>query len=76
MAQKYNYYEKFEENDKINELSIEDIKKLIPHRYPFLLIDKLIDIVPQKSAVGVKNVTFNENFFKVISSQCQLCLVL
>ena len=61
---------------KINELSIEDIKKLIPHRYPFLLIDKLIDIVPQKSAVGVKNVTFNENFFKVISSQCQLCLVL
>ena len=56
---------------KSNELSIEDIKKLIPHRYPFLLIDKLIDIVPQKSAVGVKNVTFNENFFKVISSQCQ-----
>ena len=61
---------------KINELSIEDIKKLIPHRYPFLLIDKLIDIVPQKSAVGVKNVTFNKIFFKVISSQCQLCLVL
>ena len=45
-------------------LNIEQIKKLIPHRYPFLLIDKLIDIVPEKSATGVKNVTFNENFFQ------------
>ena len=49
---------------KKNELNIEDIKKLIPHRYPFLLIDKLIDIIPKESAVGVKNVTFNENFFQ------------
>ena len=49
---------------KKNELNIEDIKKLIPHRYPFLLIDKLIDIEPEKSATGIKNVTFNENFFQ------------
>ena len=49
---------------KKNELNIEEIKKLIPHRYPFLLIDKLIDIIPKESAVGVKNVTFNENFFQ------------
>ena len=49
---------------KKNELNIEEIKKLIPHRYPFLLIDKLIDIIPKQSAVGVKNVTFNENFFQ------------
>ena len=49
---------------KKNELKIEEIKKLIPHRYPFLLIDKLIDIIPKESAVGVKNVTFNENFFQ------------
>ena len=46
------------------ELSIEDIKKLIPHRYPFLLIDKLIDIIPDQSATGIKNVTINENFFQ------------
>ncbi|MDC3091395.1 3-hydroxyacyl-ACP dehydratase FabZ [Rickettsiales bacterium] len=46
------------------ELSIEDIKKLIPHRYPFLLVDKIIDIVPFESATGIKNVTINENFFQ------------
>ena len=49
---------------KKKELNIEEIKKLIPHRYPFLLIDKLIEIEPNKSAVGIKNVTFNENFFQ------------
>ncbi len=49
---------------KKTELNIEDIKRLIPHRYPFLLIDKLVDIIPGESAVGVKNVTFNENFFQ------------
>ena len=45
-------------------IDIEQIKSLIPHRYPFLLIDKLIDIIPNESATGVKNVTFNENFFQ------------
>ena len=45
-----------------NELNIEEIKGLIPHRYPFLLIDKLKDIVPFESATGIKNVTVNENF--------------
>ena len=49
---------------KKKELNIEDIKDLIPHRYPFLLIDKLIDIIPGTSATGIKNVTFNENFFQ------------
>ena len=49
---------------KKKELNIEDIKDLIPHRYPFLLIDKLIDIIPDTSATGIKNVTFNENFFQ------------
>tara|TARA_B100000242_G_C42980878_1_gene455283 strand:- start:503 stop:967 length:465 start_codon:yes stop_codon:yes gene_type:complete len=47
-----------------NKITIEEIKKLIPHQYPFLLIDKLEDINPFKSATGVKNVTFNENFFQ------------
>ncbi len=47
-----------------SEIDIEKIKELIPHRYPFLLIDKLKDIVPFESAVGIKNVTFNENYFQ------------
>lgn len=41
-----------------------DIKKIIPHRYPFLLVDRVIEIEPGKSAVGIKNVTANEPFFQ------------
>ena len=40
-----------------------DIIKLIPHRFPFLLIDKLTDIIINKSIIGIKAVTFNEPFF-------------
>ena len=40
-----------------------DIIKLIPHRHPFLLIDKVTDIVINKSIIGIKAVTFNEPFF-------------
>ena len=43
--------------------NIDEIKGLIPHRYPFLLIDKVIDIVKNQSATGIKNVTVNEPFF-------------
>ena len=43
--------------------NIDEIKKLIPHRYPFLLIDKVFDIVKNESATGVKNVTVNEPYF-------------
>ena len=42
---------------------IDEIKKLIPHRYPFLLIDKVTDIVKNESATGFKNVTVNEPYF-------------
>ncbi len=45
-------------------LMIEDIQKLLPHRYPFLLVDRIIEFVPNKSATGIKNVTFNEPFFQ------------
>ena len=48
----------------MTDLNIEQIKSLIPHRYPFLLVDKLVDIIPNESATGIKNVTFNENFFQ------------
>lgn len=44
-------------------ISIERILELIPHRYPFLLIDKIIDVDRDLSATGVKNVTINEPFF-------------
>ena len=43
--------------------NIDEIKRLIPHRYPFLLIDKVIDIVKNQSATGIKNVTVNEPYF-------------
>jgi 3-hydroxyacyl-[acyl-carrier-protein] dehydratase len=39
------------------------VKKILPHRYPFLLVDKVIEFVPGKRAVGVKKVTTNEEFF-------------
>ena len=41
-----------------------EIQDILPHRYPFLLIDKILDVVPGKSAVGIKNVTINEPFFQ------------
>ena len=44
--------------------NIETIKRIIPHRYPFLLIDKVIDIAPCKNARGLKNVTINEPHFQ------------
>jgi 3-hydroxyacyl-[acyl-carrier-protein] dehydratase len=45
-------------------LSLEDIQKLLPHRYPFSLVDRIIKYVPGKLAVGIKNVTFNEPHFQ------------
>lgn len=41
-----------------------DIQKILPHRYPFLLVDRIVELVPGKSAVGIKNVTVNEPFFQ------------
>ncbi len=45
-------------------LDVNRIMDLIPHRYPFLLVDKLTNIVKGKSAVGIKNVTINEGLFQ------------
>ena len=44
-------------------VDIEQIMKMIPHRYPFLMIDRVGEIVPKQSAVGTKNVTINESYF-------------
>jgi len=44
-------------------MTVQEIEKLLPHRYPFLLVDRIIELDPNKRVVGVKCVTANENFF-------------
>lgn len=44
--------------------SIGDILNILPHRYPFLLVDRILSVEPGKRIVGLKNVTFNEEFFQ------------
>ncbi|HNW33593.1 MAG TPA: UDP-3-O-acyl-N-acetylglucosamine deacetylase [Candidatus Ozemobacteraceae bacterium] len=44
-------------------MNIEEIKQILPHRYPFLLVDRMVSIEPGVSAVGYKNITANEEFF-------------
>ena len=44
--------------------TIEDILKVVPHRYPFVLIDRIIDYHPGDKLTAIKNVTFNEHFFQ------------
>ena len=69
--------------------NIEKIVNMIPHRYPMLLIDKVEDLILGESAIGIKNVTANENFFTghfpskmvmpgvlMIESMAQTCAVL
>ena len=45
-------------------LDIDAIREILPHRYPFLLVDRITEIEPGKRAVGIKNVTANEPFFQ------------
>src|SRR5437762_5574301 len=54
------------ENDLSMEtvLDSEAIKKLLPHRYPFLLVDRVIEFVPRERIVGIKQVSINESFFQ------------
>ena len=44
-------------------LTVNGIKDILPHRYPFLMIDRVEEVIEGKSAKGYKNVTINENFF-------------
>lgn len=44
--------------------SVEEIQSILPHRYPFLLVDKIVELEPHKRIVGIKNVTINEEFFQ------------
>ena len=45
-------------------MDIKEIQKFLPHRYPFLLVDRIIEIEPGTKAIGIKNVTVNEEFFQ------------
>ena len=45
-------------------LNTMEIQNILPHRYPFLLVDRVTEIEADKRAVGIKNVTFNESFFQ------------
>ncbi len=44
-------------------MDIGQIMKILPHRYPFLLVDRILELVPRERIVGLKNVTINEHFF-------------
>jgi UDP-3-O-[3-hydroxymyristoyl] N-acetylglucosamine deacetylase/3-hydroxyacyl-[acyl-carrier-protein] dehydratase len=63
-------YEKAEKTERIKKfgtdalLDIRRIQKILPHRYPFLLVDKVIEIDGDRRIKGIKNVTFNEQFFQ------------
>ena len=49
---------------ELGEADIKRIMQLLPHRYPFLLLDRIIEMNGEESAIGIKNVTFNEPFFQ------------
>jgi 3-hydroxyacyl-[acyl-carrier-protein] dehydratase len=44
-------------------LNIEEIQRILPQRFPFLMIDRIVELEPEKKVVAIKNVTFNEGFF-------------
>jgi 3-hydroxyacyl-[acyl-carrier-protein] dehydratase len=45
-------------------MDINEIQKFLPHRYPFLLVDRILEMVPGTKATGIKNITINEEFFR------------
>ena len=47
----------------IERMDIEEILHAIPHRYPFLMIDRVVDVTPDERATGIKNVSINESYF-------------
>jgi len=49
---------------KTKPVDIQEIMRLLPHRYPFLLVDRITSLIPSTSVIGIKNVTVNEPFFQ------------
>ncbi|HAE37277.1 MAG TPA: 3-hydroxyacyl-[acyl-carrier-protein] dehydratase FabZ [Candidatus Riflebacteria bacterium] len=56
-------YAESQQRKEYEMMYIEEIKTILPHRYPFLLVDRILSLVPGESIVGIKNVTANEEFF-------------
>jgi 3-hydroxyacyl-[acyl-carrier-protein] dehydratase len=56
--------DKAERPEVTAEIDLKRIMQMIPHRYPFLMIDKVVNVVRGTSATGIKNVTINEHFFQ------------
>ena len=48
----------------MKDMDISKILDLLPHRYPFLLVDRVLEIIPGEKAIGIKNVSYNEPFFQ------------
>ena len=46
------------------QMDINEIMKILPHRYPFLMVDRIVELEPGKRCIGIKNVTINEPFFQ------------
>lgn len=57
-------YRRMNNTPTMKPLGINEIKDILPHRYPFLLVDRVIELEEDKRAVGIKNVTVNEEFFQ------------
>ena len=53
-----------DKNEITDTIEIERIMEMIPHRYPMLMVDRVVDLVVGKSATGIKNVSINEPFFQ------------
>lgn len=53
-----------EENETLHNIDVTRIMEMLPHRYPILLIDRFIEMVPGERAIALKNVTFNEPHFQ------------
>jgi len=51
-------------SENATDIDVVRIMEMIPHRYPFLMIDRMVEVVPDVSAVGIKNVSINEPFFQ------------
>lgn len=52
------------EERKVSEIDVVRIMEMIPHRYPMLMIDRVMEVVPNVSAIGIKNLSINEQFFQ------------
>jgi 3-hydroxyacyl-[acyl-carrier-protein] dehydratase len=53
-----------EQKSTLEAVDIMQVLQLLPHRYPFLMVDRIIEMDGDNSAIGIKNVTYNENFFQ------------